>query len=234
MTEILENKLKEFKCEHCLKVFVRENSFVKHECLKKRRWIDKDKPVNRIAYSAWLYYHQKYHINKKKLDYKDFIANSYYKAFFNFGTYCCDIRVINVGEFVEYLLYNKISVDRWASDKEYTKFLIGYLRSENCIEATRRSVETMISMCESQNIQLGDFFRYINSNKICYYITTGHISPWILYQSVSGKKFLSNLDSSQTNLVFEYIDPARWNIKFKREPLNVEEVKSILKTIDNL
>ena len=65
--------------------------------------------------------------------------------------------------------------------------------------------------------------------EFCYEVTTGRISPWSLYQSQSGTKFLSKLDTVQQKMVLEYIDPEQWAIKFKRNDEDVAEVKELLK-----
>lgn len=62
-------------------------------------------------------------------------------------------------------------------------------------------------------------------------ITMGRISPWVLYHSASGKDFLSKLDTTQTNMIIDYIDPQKWNIKFKREAEDITEVKQLLNSI---
>lgn len=226
-----ENDIEQRKCDHCNRVFVRENTLLKHICEQKRRWLDRDKLSNRIAYSAWKQYYQQHHPNKRSLEYKDFISNSYYGAFAKFGIYCAEVHAINPGAYAIYLVKNKVSIDNWASDKNYTKYLIEYLRLENHLDAVKRSLEHLVDIANDENIQLSDVFRFINSNKLCYMLTAGKISPWVLYHSKTGVEFLSKLDQSQTNLVIDYIDPEKWNIKFKRSPENVAEVKTILQGI---
>lgn len=224
--QVIENK-----CDHCNRQFVRPSTFLKHMCEQKRRYLDRDRPSNRIGYLAWKQYYQQHHPNKKKLDYSDFMNSSYYSAFVKFGSYCYAVKAINSNAFSLYLVKNRIPIDNWASDRSYTKYLVEYLKYENCMDAVKRSIENLLDIANDQNVNLSDVFRYVNSNKICHLITTGKISPWVVYQSNTGKDFLSKLDTSQTTMIFEYIDPERWNIKFKRESENVDEVKILLKSI---
>lgn len=221
----------ENKCEHCNREFVRPSTFLKHMCEQKRRYLDRDRPSNRIGYMAWKQYYQLHHPNKKNLEYSDFMNSSYFSAFVRFGSYCSDVKAINSNAFALYLVKNRIPIDNWASDSSYTKYLVEYLKYENCMDAVKRSIENLLDIANDQNVNLSDVFRYVNSNKICHLITTGKISPWVVYQSNTGKDFLSKLDTSQTTMIFEYIDPERWNIKFKRESENVDEVKILLKSI---
>jgi hypothetical protein len=67
-----------------------------------------------------------------------------------------------------------------------------------------------------------------NKNKICYNIINGKISPWMLYHSNSGLKFLDNLDETQVKMIIDYINPEQWAIKFKRNIDSVKIVKELL------
>ena len=218
-------------CEHCGRKFIRPTTLLKHLCEQKRRWLDKDRPANRIAYGSWKNYYEIHYPSKKKLSYTDFINNNYYGAFTRFGIYCTDVNVINSAAFSTWLVKQRIPIDNWASDRSYTKYLVEYLRVEDCMEAVKRSVQHLLDLAQDENILLNDIFRFGNSNKLCYMITTGMISPWVLYLSVTGKEFLSKLNQSQQSLVLDYIDPEKWNIKLKRESEKVAEVQSVLRGI---
>lgn len=223
--------LQENRCEHCNRVFARPNTLLKHICEQKRRWLDKDRVSNRIGYSAWKNYFQTYHPSKKNTECQDFVKSNYFTAFVNFGTYCVDINAINPQAYSIYLLKNKVPIDSWNSDKSYTKYIIEYLKLENWHDAVKRSIETLLDITQKEGIMLSDAFRFVNTNRLCYLIASGKISPWVLYQSATGKEFLAKLDQSQTNLIFEYIDPEKWNIKFKREADSVNEVKILMRSI---
>jgi hypothetical protein len=102
------------------------------------------------------------------------------------------------------------------------------LRTEDPLDAIHRSVETTIELATKETIQGKDYLRYGNVNRICLEITRGRISPWMLYQSNSGVKFLDSLNESHVKMVIDYINPELWKIKFNREPENVKQVKELL------
>jgi hypothetical protein len=125
-------------------------------------------------------------------------------------------------------LKNNIKIDTWAGDSVYTKYLIEYLRNEDPFDAIARSVQTTMDLAEKEGILSKDYLCYGNPNKICHSITNGKISPWMLYQSESGVKFLDSLNESQVKMVIDYINPELWKIKFNRETDNVKQVKELL------
>jgi hypothetical protein len=215
-------------CEFCEREFVREGSFLKHICETKRRYQNQDLQGNRIGFQVWLDFYKKNSASKKQRTYIDFAKNAYYIAFVKFGNYCVDANVLNIKRYSDYLIKNKISVDSWASDKHYTNFLIQHLREEDPLDAVARSIETTISLAQEDKILAKDYLRYGNKHKACYAISTGRLSPWLLFNCESGVKFLESLDETQLKMVIDYIDPEKWSIKFKRELEVLKQVKDLL------
>ena len=219
--------MSKFKCDFCEKEFVKENTLLKHVCESKRRWQDKDKRGNQLGFQAWVRFYSK-HTSKKKKEYTDFVKSSYYSAFVKFGNYCVDAQVMNVPRYVDYLLKEKISIDLWNRDTSYTKFIIDYCKVEDPLDAIARSIETTVQLARIENIQTKDVLRYGNVNRICFEITKGKISPWMLYQSSSGLGFLEKLDNTQQKMILDYINPEQWALKFHRQKNIIPEVKELL------
>ena len=61
-----------------------------------------------------------------------------------------------------------------------------------------------------------------------YAVTTGRISPWVIYNSESGQQFLSTLDAGQIAMVWPYIDSDMWQKKFSDYRADQEYAKEIL------
>jgi hypothetical protein len=217
------------QCEFCNSEFIRESTLLKHICETKRRYNDREKIGNRIGFSAWVQFYSK-HSRKQKKDYMEFAKNAYYTAFVKFGNYCAEIHALNPSRYVDWLLKNQISVDTWNRDSIYNKFLIDYLKTEDPLDAIARSIETTVSLAETEKIQTKDILRYGNRNKICFEITKGKISPWMLFQSESGVKLIESLDGTQQKMILDYINPEQWAIKFKRSKNIIPEVKELLKS----
>lgn len=224
-----QNTQEKFSCEFCNRSFLKETTILKHVCENKQRYLNKDLQSNRIGYQAFLQFYQKHTASKKQKTYLEFIKSAYYIAFTKFGNYCVSINAINVSRYVDWLLRNQIKIDTWCSDITYNRYLCEYLRIEDAFDAIKRSVETLTEKSIEENILAKDYLRYGNINKICYYITTGKISPWILYQSDSGKQLLSKLNEDHVKLIIDYINPEQWALKFRKEVELTNEIKQLLK-----
>ena len=71
--------------------------------------------------------------------------------------------------------------------------------------------------------------RYGNHNTIIHAITSGKVSPWVIYNSESGQKFLEDITAEQRAMIWAYIDPDVWTKKFREDPANRIEAQELLK-----
>ena len=230
MNEIAEtDKTIKYGCEFCKREFARESTVAKHICEYKHRWLEKDRRGNQIGFQSWVQFYKKNTGSRKHNTYEEFIRSSYYTAFAKYGMFCVDVNVLNVSRFTDWLLKNQIKIDNWCSDSTYTRYLIEYLRHEDSMDAIARSIETTITKAVEEKIRSCDYLRYGNTNKICYQITLGKISPWMLYHSESGSRFLDTLNPEHVKIIIDYINPEQWALKFKRNPDDVNRVKELLR-----
>ena len=223
-----ENAETKFHCEFCNRDFIKESTLIKHVCENKRRYNDRDKVANRIGFSSWVQFYKR-HSRKQKHDYMDFAKSAYYSAFVKFGHYCHEAHVLSPSNYIEWLLKEKVSIDHWNRDTHYTRFIVDYLKTEDPLDAIARSIETTVQLAELDKVKTKDVWRYGNRNRICFEITKGKISPWMLFHSDSGVEFIEKLDATQQKLILDYINPEQWAIKFKRSSDIIPEVKQLLK-----
>jgi hypothetical protein len=137
-------------------------------------------------------------------------------------------RVIAPERYLLWLLKQQKKIDNWSSDQLYTEYLIGYLRVENVSDALARAVEFGMDWAEKNSAQPQDCLRYGSSVAMCYAITTGRISPWIIYNCESGQQFLASLTSDQIGMIWSYIDSDEWQKKFNNYPADQEYARDIL------
>jgi hypothetical protein len=222
--------LSELACGYCKKTFRRAESLVVHMCEPKRRRMDRSERGVELGFQSYLRFYEIAQAGKKVKTYDEFCESPYYRAFVKFGRYCVATRSVNPRQFTEWLLKNNKKIDRWASDKVYTEYLLDYLKVEAVDDALARSVEYSIDWSEKNSAPAHDCLRYGSTNVLCYAITAGRISPWVIYNSESGQKFLSELNTEQVAMIWPYIDSDVWQKRFADRPEDVEYAKQILKT----
>jgi hypothetical protein len=216
-------------CDYCKKEFVRETSIQAHMCEPKRRQQQRDEPGPRLGFQAYIRFYESMAGSARNKTHDTFCESSYYRAFVKFGHYCVNTRVINPDRFMAWLLKHNRKIDHWCSDKVYTEYLVDHLKVEAVDDALARAIEFGIDWAEKNASPAHDCMRYGNANVLCYAVTAGRISPWVIYNSESGQKFLSELDATQVAMIWPYIDSDAWQKRFQDRPQDQAYAKNILK-----
>jgi hypothetical protein len=220
-----------FKCKYCDKSFRKESTLAVHQCESKRRALQEKEMGVQLGLQAYLRFYEFTQGSAKLKNYENFSTSPYYNAFVKFGRYCQEIRCINFTNYLDWLLKNNKKLDYWCSDKFYTEWLPDYLKKEAVQDALERALKEMQQYADDHpELKNGftDYFRYGNTNRICHHITTGRISPWIVYNSSSGIEFLENLSEEQVGIVLPWINPDHWQRKFRDYMADTEWAKDIL------
>ncbi len=221
-----------YKCRYCEKAFRRESSLAAHLCEPKRCWQQEKETGVQLGLKAYLRFYEITQGSAKLKSYADFVTSLYYNAFVKFGRYCQSIRCINFAVYLEWLLKNNKKIDQWCSDKLYVEWLPEYLKKEAVHDALERAVTEMQDYADANTEiknDFNDYFRYSNNNRIIHHITTGRISPWIVYNCASGVEFLDALTEEQIAIVLPWINPPFWDKKFQDYLSDSLWVKDILK-----
>lgn len=218
-----------YKCRYCEKDFQRESTLAVHVCEPKRRWQEQNETGVQIGLQAYLRFYEITQGSARLKSFDDFARSSYYRAFVKFGRHCVAIRAVNVPRFIDWVIKQNKKIDHWCRDSIYSEYLSEYLRVENVNDAMARAIEQSIKWAEETTHPAHDYLRYGNQNVICYAISTGRISPWVLYNCDSGQEFLSGINQEQLAMIWSMIDADFWNKKFNDYPADQEYAKDILR-----
>lgn len=220
-----------FVCRYCKKSFVKENTLSAHVCESKRRHQQEKEIGVQLGLKAYLRFYEISQGSAKSKTYTDFASSPYYTAFVKFGRHLVGVRCINTVSFIDWLLKNNKKIDYWCKESFYIEWMHEYLKKEAVQDALERALKEMQDYSDANPELVGNFneyFRYGNSNRICYHISSGRISPWVVYNCNSGVDFLSKLSEDQIKIVMPWIDPDYWQRKFKDYVSDSEWVKDIL------
>ena len=220
-----------FSCRYCDKHFQRERSLEVHLCEPKRRIQEQHERGVQLGLQAYVKFYEMTQGSARLKTFEDFAASQYYRAFVKWGRYCVDIRAINPEQFLAWLLKHNKKIDRWCSDQLYEEYLCQFLPREGVGDALERGMKEIQNYADDHpDLRNGcsDYFRYAPSNRVCHHITTGRISPWIVYNCNSGIEFIDSLSAEQTAIVMPWIDPDTWSKRFADMTADVEWAKYIL------
>lgn len=225
-----------YTCQFCGKSYVKESTLSAHLCEPKRRHNQRNDWGVQLGFKAYLRFYELTQANHKNKTYEDFCNSQSYTAFVKYGWHTMAIRVINVSSYTDWLLKNNKKLDEWCTDKLYKEWLSEYIKKEAVQDAVERSLKEMQEYADDdKNGKLvnGDFSNYFRlgvPNRIIHHISSGRISPWVIYNCDSGVQFLETLNEDQLSTIIPWIDPDTWQLKFKHYSDDVIWVKNILAT----
>lgn len=225
--KIVETKT-DYRCCDCDRLFRRESSLATHMCEPRRRRECRGERGVMIGYQAFLEFYKNLHGSSKLKTAEDFEKSPYYRAFVKFGRYCVDTRVVDPSSYMKWLLANNQKIDRWATDTEYTQYLVSWLCTEPVPQAVRRAMEWAQDWAEKNSAPARDCLRYGNVNTVCHAIASGRVSGWVLYNCASGQEFLAALQHQEIQMIWPYIDSDRWSRRFQEFPADQILAQSLL------
>ena len=221
-----------YKCKYCAKEYRKESTLAAHLCESKRRWQQEKEIGVQFGLQAYLRFFEMTQGSAKLKSYADFVDSPYYSAFVKFGRHIVAIRAVNPRMFIDWVIKENKKLDHWTHETVYTDYLHQYIRKEAVQDALERALTEMQDYVDTTpEIKGGlrDYFRYGSSNRICFHISTGRVSPWIVFNCSSGIEFLESLNEEQLAIIIPWIDPDYWQHRFSDYVADTEWIKMILK-----
>ncbi len=220
-----------FNCVHCGKSFMKDKTLIAHMCERKRRALQETEKRVQAGFMAFNRFWQLTQRNKKAKTYDEFADSSYYNAFVKFGSFINNVNPLYPDKFVDYVIKSGVKLDHWCRDELYEKYLYDTIKTEPVESALQRSMTTMMEWADEHKALFNHYFNYVSLNRAVYDIKNGQVSPWIILNTVSGYKMVSNMNDEQLEMISPAFDLAFWQRKFKDSPADVALVKEICKEV---
>jgi len=132
-------------------------------------------------------------------------------------------------KYVDYVVTSGVKLEHWCKDELYEKYAIDLIKKEDVTTALERSITTMTEWAqENPPAVWNHYFNLISTNRAAYHIKDGKMSPWLVLNSVSGKKMLDSFNEEQLKMIYHIMDPEHWSLKFKRNKKDIELVKQVV------
>ncbi len=216
-----------YNCVHCGKSFMQEKTLVAHMCEKKRRALQRDEKRVQAGYLAFNRFWQIAQGGKKQKTYEEFCDTSYYNAFVKFGSFINNVNPLYPTKFIDYVIKSGIKLDHWCRDELYEKYLFEVIKTEPVESSVQRSLQTMMEWADEHDAEFSHYFNYVSLNKAVHDIRNGHISPWVILNTVTGQAMIRNMNDEQLEMIAPAFDIPFWLRKFKEVPADIALVKEI-------
>lgn len=218
-------------CVHCGKSFMKDRTLVAHMCERKRRALQRDEKRVQAGFMAFNRFWELTQNSKKQKTYDEFADSNYYNAFVKFGSFVNNSNVLYPDKFIDYVIKSGIKLDNWYKDSVYETYLYEILKTEPTESAVQRSLQTMMEWADQHETNFAHYFLYVSLNKAVYDIKNGHISPWIILNTISGQTMIKKMNDEQLEIISPAFDLPFWLRKFREIPADVALVKEICKEV---
>ena len=222
-------KPQRFKCEHCKRDFGKEATLVNHICEQKRRFLDRDEPVVKLAFQVYSRFYAYNYKHAKNIDYDHFQKSQIYTSFVKFARYLRDLNASRAMHFVDFLIKSELKLTDWSKPSVYEIYMREVAKAESADAALERNILLMESWANETGHDWQDFFRQIAPSLATQWIVSGKISPWVLLTTSSGHSLLEErLSVEQCELVMKAVDFAFWEQMRQSRADEFEEIRKIL------
>lgn len=220
---------KPYTCQFCGHGYTQEKTLAVHMCEQKRRHLAKDEKHVVIGYQTYVRFYQLTQNAKTTKTYNEFARSPYYNAFVKFGSYVSNVNPLYPDHYIDWVVRSGAKLDHWCRDALYEKYVLELIHTEQVETALNRSVTHMQSWANDNNSVWSHYFKYVSVNRATYDIRDGKVSPWLILNCTTGKHLLTSLSDEQLASISNVIDPNVWVKKFKKQRVDLELVKEVVK-----
>ena len=217
-----------FNCQYCKKTFSKESIVLRHMCEQRRRFQQKDTQFARLGYEAFIEI-QKTLFGKVRPLEEEFRHSDFYLACLRWGRFVVAINCLAPKQYLRWLLKMNVTIDQWNQDKIYDCWVVSFMFSEYIWDGVERSIKSITAWGEEAQESYGDYFKKAGTARIMTDVRKGAVSGWIVFCSDSGCEWLSNLENSDLELVWDFLDASRWKVQLTKHPEEAVEISEICK-----
>lgn len=219
-----------YECSFCHSKFVQESRYLKHHCKEMKRDEEFRTPNGQ---AAWLFYQKWMKAYRRMIpNPESYLKSRYYQAFARFAKLTKTLHFPDVDAFIRLMKENDISPTIWNNDQVYAMYIEYLDRRTTPLQQARTTIDTLFSVSEKLECDIGDIFDNIHANEIITLLRERRISPWILLFSKKFMVILQHRASPEQRIIIESIvRPQYWTKKFNNHP---EEVQLMKKYVEEL
>lgn len=218
-----------FKCSFCDKEYKRVTTLATHKCKVRDRLDTKGTTAFRFAFLAFNYFYDWSFPRSRPKSEIDFVKSSYFDEFHRYGEYMASVKINDLKKYTHFLLSKNIPLKFWTDEKIYTMYLYNTIKTEPPETAVERTINTMERWAKDSNRNICDYFNTVDPQIVFTQIKRGNLSPWVLYNTSSGKRFVKRLNPVHLEMLYDIIDPDYWVRTFDTKKVEVNAISSVLK-----
>jgi len=175
------------KCQFCDKTFVRKSWFLRHMCVKKRKFEETNDIVVQQGYRLYVYWMTAQNMVKrgKVPDFDKFLKSPYKQRIVDVVMFCREHGLSSPYSYIDWVLQYKIPTYKWCNDDiqsldYYKTFVNAHENAEDQALCTLKEVERWIMENPTQRTA-EEFFERLTPGVILTWVRQRKLKPWVLF-----------------------------------------------------
>lgn len=219
---------KKIKCEFCNKELQNEDSLIRHNCEKKKRWLKKEEPLYKTGYICFKRFWEISYPRTKQKTYIDFISSRYFSSFIKLADFLVTESFNNIEAYMNFLVKNNIAIGRWCEKTTLENFIENIVYRESIEDSYLKSINYIKQWAEDRESSILGFYLNCPTPELIRLFRAGKISPWIVFLE-EGHKILERFDSDEMDQLSVILDPIKWSKKLSLNKQRMDNVNQLLK-----
>ena len=225
---------RKYRCSFCNKEFTRERWYKKHECEKKKRFINKNNILYIQAHRLFNHWQEKSGLLRrgKTKDYEEFCKSPYFKSFVDLASFVTENHIVSGYKYVEWLVDNKIKEVAWKNKSGLENYRDYIRRTERPEAQVDKTCEFILEWCEKKEETPEGFFKRITPGQALTMVRRNQLSPWVLLcYDPSVDHLIPRFEGEVLFALDDHIKINYWINKIETEEDSVNTVKARCKVL---
>lgn len=172
-------------CQHCHKVYVRENAYMSHECKQMKRLKELQDPIGQVAYNHYTTWMRA--MKRMPPTATAFMASRFFRTFVEFSKWAKQVNLPKPESFIKLMVNTNHTPTMWRMSEAYDLYLLHLDRAVAPLEQAAMSIETLLTAADAHDVDVSEVFSALKASDIVQMLVTRRLSPWLL---VFSRKYL--------------------------------------------
>jgi hypothetical protein len=219
-----------FECKHCLKKFISERYYNKHECEQMKRFKLLGTNRGSIAYSCYCSWATHKGYRKPTVDH--FIDSRKFKAFFRFIEFSNKMALPARDRYIEYMTSLGINPVDWTKKIVYEHYITEFDNIFSPEDQAAITVDTVFELARIYECETDDIFTYMEANTLLQLVQAKKLSPWVLLFSNKFISFIQNdMTREQRIMLKTNMDITSWEVIFKKSVKTAKKMQTYVNAL---
>jgi hypothetical protein len=221
---------RQYRCAFCDKEFIRKSWFDKHQCAKKKRFMESNNLNTIKALRLFNHWQRRtgllFHGKEKTLE--EFCKSPFYNTFMKLVSFTNKEYIVSGFKYLDWLVEESIPERDWFNERDLHKYHEYIRRNEEARSQAETTCRNIKAWCQKHESTPMEFFKRITPGQALNMVKENRLSPWVLF---SYRPCVENLTSRLEGEVLftldEHINVNYWLDKIKSEYDKTEVVEQI-------